>query len=247
MIRPEPTPIRRYFLLIVLVAMAMSASYLLLKGVGSKGTAERLMGEQRRAEAPAAPSEPSQEDVQRSIADRVRAHIAVPSGENPAMWTVSSADLVRQQNPVLFQDAEVGDYVLAWNDRIVVYSASKDRVIGMLMTSAPVEAPSGEADTASMAEAEERREPATIEIRNASGIAGAARRLKESVVKQGLTVTSVSDAAIRRTGTLIVDQTGGQAESEIAIVLGAASGTVVTAMPEGEPASEAGVLVLIGR
>jgi hypothetical protein len=41
--------------------------------------------------------------------------------------------------------------------------------------------------------------------------------------------------------------TGGTAAATLSTIQGATSGTVVTTLPEGEPASTAGILVLIGR
>lgn len=244
-IRPHASPMRKYILLIVLILMAISASFLLMKGFGSK----KVHVEQKQAVPEVVQvQEPAQqpEDETKSVIERVRAHIAINTAENPAMWTISSLDLVKTQNPVLFKDAELGDYVLAWKDRIVVYSSSKDRIVGMQMIE-PTQNEAESAATSTPSEESAHVAPVTIEIRNASGIAGGAKRLKAQLTDAGLTVEKIGDAAVKRTGTVIVDLTGGTAAETISAIQGTTGGTVVTEMPDGEPASTSGILVLIGR
>jgi hypothetical protein len=231
--------------MVVLIIMAVSAAYLLIKGVGQNKRETAASQAASEQVAGAASGEAATPD-QAGIPDRVRMHVEITSTDTPAMWTVSSADLVKRQDPVLFSNAEIGDYVLAWKDRVVVYSPTKDRVVGMLMI-----APEAASSTTSADSSTEIFQPATtpvsIEIRNASGIAGAAKRLKSDLMKSGLTVDKVADSQIRRTGTLIIDLTNGSAENEIAAIASSTSGTLSTSLPEGEPVTNAGILVLIGR
>ncbi len=255
-IKPASSPVRRYLLLIVLVVMAIAASYLLISRFGSKAPASAPIDTGRvQVAAP-------QPDANLSIVDRVKRHIYVTSDSQPTVWTITNLDLVKPQNPILFKDAELGDYLVAWSDKAVVYSPTKDRIVGMLMTApgkdATIEEP---VQTTSTAAAPSQTPPATttteqtvpsatavhVEIRNASGVTGAAKKLKTTLTADGLMVDKVGDAAIKRTGTIVVDLTGGSAADAVSKVASETGGTVVTAVPDGEPASTAGILVLIGR
>jgi hypothetical protein len=258
------TPVKRYLLLIVLVVMAITASYLLISGFGAKQTPKPIIDTGRPQVAE------TQANADISIVDRVKQHIVINETETPTVWTISNLDLVKPQNPVLFKDAELGDYLIAWSDLAVVYSGKKDRVVGMLMASpgkdlkgvdiadanatttqnqataqVPEQAPAAPAQAP--ADTVVPAEPTHVEIRNASGVTGAAKRLKTKLVADGLAVDGVGDAALKRDGTLVVDLTGGTAADAVSKVASETGGTVVTAVPDGEPASTSGILVLIGR
>jgi hypothetical protein len=250
------SPVRRYILLIVLVVMAITASYLLISKFGFKSTSPSPI-DTGRVQVPA-----SQPDANLTTVDRVKRLIYVTSDKQPTVWTITNLDLVKPQNPILFKDAELGDYLVAWADKAVVYSPGKDRIVGMLMTApgkdATIPEPPQATSTAAAPTPEQpasTTEPATptvptvvhVEIRNASGITGAAKKLKAKLVADGLAVDGVGDAALKRDGTIVVDLTGGSAPDAVSKVASETGGTVVTAVPDGEPASTSGILVLIGR
>ncbi len=247
-VQPDPSPVKRYLFLVVLVMMALCAAYLLIIGVGNKPP-ETVP--QEVAEAPSVPQVPATDPV--SIADRAKAHLYMNSTEQPRIWQISNIDLVKPQNQVLFKDASEGDYVLMWSDRVAVYSPNKDRIVGMLMA-----ATSGTGQTVPTATSTEptatnslptagSATPARIEIRNASGVAGEARRMKTDLGSIGLKVFKIGDSTIKRTGITIVDLSNGTQSQTVSTIQGSTSGTVVTSLPDGEPTTNAEILVLIGK
>jgi hypothetical protein len=247
-VRPDPTPVKRYLFLVILIVMALSAAYLLIQGIGSPPPTQ--VPAPQIAEKQTAP--PPQN---LSILDRVKTHITVSNTETPRIWEITNVDLVKPQSPVLFKDAKTGDYVLVWSDRAAVYAPDTDKIVGMLMAATPNMQEA--ADTAATSTATSpataalptanSTTPARIEIRNASGIAGAAKRLKTDLGSIGLSVFKIGDTPIKRTGITIVDLSNGAQAQTITTLQGSINGTVVTALPEGEPASQADVLVIIGK
>ncbi len=161
------------------------------------------------------------------------------SPEPPQIYTVSDVEVFRAQNPA-YQNAEQGDRVLIWADQTIVYSPSKNKIIAVVSTESGYSGPVADLP------AEEVTEEATVEIRNGSGVAGAAARMRNALIEQEITVLRIGDAAIRRTGTIVVDLTDGNAPKALEAAISASSGTIAS-MPLGEPASDASILIIIGQ
>jgi hypothetical protein len=247
--RFEPLPKRSgrpYLIVIIVIAMALSAAYLLIKGVNVAREPEPAP-----RQAPVEEQEARQEYLD-SIVDSVKKHIIVNEDEEPYVATIGNIDLLRQENPAFYKNASEGDKLVAWSDKAVIYSERLDKIVAVA-TALPPEL-TGSTSTAAMEEPEEEAAPeemlaedVRIEIRNGSRIAGAASRLRTTLLGEGLTISSISDAAQTYDGTRIIDLTGGQADGVIRTVSGITEGAVTSTVPEGEPASEANILVLIGR
>jgi hypothetical protein len=156
----------------------------------------------------------------------------VNQDENPQIFTVSDAGTFRAQTPQA-GPVQDGDKVISWTDKTVVYSPSEDKIIAVYPT-VPPEPPAPEAD-------------ATVEIRNASGVAGAGARLKKSLTEAGIAVSKVGDAATRQVGTMIIDLSNGAVPNALAKLAALSVGTSASALPSGEPTSDAKILILIGK
>lgn len=178
-------------------------------------------------QAPEAPSGDQEDPV-----TRVSRMIVVNPAENPQVFTVSDAAAFQAEQPQAGA-VESGDKVISWSDKTVVYSPSKDMIIAVYPTPPPVP-PTPEAD-------------ATVEIRNGSGVAGGAARMRNAMMDGGLAISRIGDAAVRRTeGTIVIDLSGGTKPNALSKTLELSGGTVGD-LPEGEPTSEASILVIIGQ
>lgn len=179
-------------------------------------------------------------------ARRVAQLMVVPA-EKPAVYTVTDSQAFQSQSGLL-GEVELGDKVLVWADLVVIYSPLKDRISGVMPGSA-LSFAGKVLDTEAPPATEGSTEPeegSTVEIRNGSGVNGAAARLRTELTAQSLTVSRVGDAATRPTGTVVVDLSGGKVPNALARVVNLTDG-VVSELPPGEPASTASVLVIIGR
>ncbi|OGL74448.1 hypothetical protein A3E39_04120 [Candidatus Uhrbacteria bacterium RIFCSPHIGHO2_12_FULL_60_25] len=228
-----PASTQRFFgqpvvILAVVAAMAVAAVYLWIT-------------QPKPPSAP--PTAETSPEVKRQVDDivaRVAELITVNPNEKPYVAMVSDIEAVRQANPVFYRDAEEGDKVLIWSDKAVIYSPSKDKLVAVVTAQASGIPTAPQSATSTMA-----AEDATIEIRNGSGVAGAAGRLRTTLTDAGLTVSKIGDARTRPEQTLVIDLSSGKAPVTVQKTLeltGGAAGTV----PDGEPGSSAGILVIIG-
>ncbi|MBD3250938.1 hypothetical protein GF380_00460, partial [Candidatus Uhrbacteria bacterium] len=121
----QPTVGRSYLVLIIVIAMGLTAAYLLIKGVSvTKSSIEQ----------PAEPQLDTKEQLEAhvdSLIDRVKRHILVNEEESPYVATISNIDLVRSRNPIFYKDAKNGDKVLIWSDKALVYSPELDKLVAV--------------------------------------------------------------------------------------------------------------------
>lgn len=173
------------------------------------------------------------------VVARVSRFIVTNPSEEPQVFAVSDPSAFAWSQPGIGQ-VQTGDKVLIWSDKMVVYSPTLDKIVAVVPTSVD-SAPSPQAAKEAPLEAS-----ATVEVRNGSGVAGAAARLKKTLTDAGLTVSGVGDAATRPSGTVVVDLSGGTVPNALAASIKAADG-FSGELPAGEPTSKASILIIIGR
>jgi len=73
----------------------------------------------------------AQQDAKGSLADiqqKLGEHtIAVP--DNAFVAQIIDINLVKQQQPELYKDARNGDYIIAFEDKVIVYDYGNDQVV----------------------------------------------------------------------------------------------------------------------
>jgi hypothetical protein len=179
-------------------------------------------------------------DTVSGLISRVSALIVVKGDETPTVYSVTDVAAFTEAWPAASAVKE-GDKVLEWSDKTVIYSPTEDKIVAVLPA---LEGGSHEeGPTVIVAES-----GVTIEIRNASGVGGAAGRLQRSLEEKGFEVARIGDARTRISegGTILIDFTNGGAPNALTLLKEAASGTVTT-LPEGEVASQEDILILIGN
>src|SRR3989344_4234027 len=208
----------------ILLTMAVSAVYLWFTQPVSDtpdSTNDRQYAENYPANTVSTPPEGLVERISRMV---------VTSQEEPQLFTITDLPEFMIEHPQAL-DLELGDKVVMWSDKTVIYSPHREKIVTIYPTLPPVP-PSPEID-------------ATVEIRNGSGIPGAAGRLKKTIQDAGLSVKLVGDAAGRYTGTVVVDLSNGTMPAALAEAV-KQSGGVIGELPSDEPTSEASILVIIG-
>lgn len=173
------------FIIAIIVLVLLSAAFLKLKNrVASP------------PDVPGAQNEAVARDVG-SLIQKVARHIVVKDSETPSVATVQDADALRSQNPIFYKDAQNGDRVLVWSDKVVLYSVTKDVLLAVLPISIPVPAPTASTSTSTTPGEEAATstvETATIEVRNGSGTTGRGRTLATQLKQEGFTVLPATDA-----------------------------------------------------
>ncbi len=178
------------------------------------------------------------EDV-KTLIHKVARHIVVKSDEAPSVATVQDPELLRKQSPVFYQDVQLGDRLLVWSDKAVLYSPTRDVI---LMVS-PLVSPSSSAT--STKETIHTEELASIEVRNGSGRSGMAKAVAEKLVNVGFRVLPPGDASTNISTTILVKSAGRefpQAIEKLKELLRAGVGE----LPQGEASTTADILVIIG-
>ncbi|HWQ99310.1 MAG TPA: LytR C-terminal domain-containing protein [Candidatus Methylomirabilis sp.] len=236
--RGAPASTQRFFgrpivVLVIVAGMAVTAAYLWI--TQPKQVAIPTAG------ATAETSPEIKKEVE-SIIDRVARHMVVNLNEQPYVANISDIESVRQANPAFYKDAEEGDKVLIWSDKAIIYSPTKDRIVAVVASLAPPSVSPSSAATTTAATLEN----VTIEVRNGSGKAGEASRMRTKLKDAGLTVSRVGDAVSRPDATIVIDLTNGQSPNALAKALEITGGSAGP-VPEHEPATNANILVIIGK
>lgn len=179
-------------------------------------------------------------DTISGLVDRVASLIVVKEDETPTVYSVHNVDEFTQAWPMATGVKE-GDKVLEWSDKTVVYSPTEGKIVAVLPALSHENTPKEEEPVVA-------EEGVTIEIRNGSGVAGAASRLQADLRGKGFTVSRIGDARTRIStgGSIVVDLTNGGTPNALKLLTEAMGGTVAP-LPEGEPTSDEDFLIIIGN
>lgn len=182
-----------------------------------------------------------------AVIDRVRELVAVSTEEMPTVATVQDISVLRPQNPMLYRDAQNGDKLLVWSDKVVVFSAAKDRVLVAMPINIGPETSQTAPSDARVAAASAVEEPRiTIEVRNGTPTPGVARTLSEKLKSDGFQMLAPGDANNKTyTSTVIYNATGKTIPKTLEKLVAETGGTVVNTLP-GEGASKADLLIIVG-
>lgn len=156
------------------------------------------------AAAPAATE--NQVNVQALVGKLASKNVPVKADEIPVVAQIKDVISLRTANPTFYREAQNGDLIYIWSDRVVLFSVSKDRVLQLapLIADAnqqaidpkniPVVLTPGE----TLAE-----EDATVEIRNGSGRANGAQAVRTQLIGAKLETLAPTDTTGTQT-TLIM-------------------------------------------
>ncbi|MEA3357656.1 MAG: hypothetical protein U9Q67_04440, partial [Patescibacteria group bacterium] len=170
------------------------------------------------------------------VKEKVGKHFQLPD-EEPTLATVMDAEALRDENPEFYRNATNGDKLLIYTTMAILYNPTDDIIVNV----APV-----------------IREPAmdtsgtkmNVELRN-----GTADEVNWSDYETSIAQVMGDNYEIAATdsasaddylGTVIYDLSGTKA-TEVAQLAEVLSGSVGEALPEGESASDADVVIIIGR
>jgi hypothetical protein len=134
-----------------------------------------------------------------SLIARVGSLIMINANEEPTIATVQDAESLRKSNPTFYKDAEIGDRLLVWSDKAVLYSTRLDKLLavmpimnsqagitGQSATSTPSTISSATSSTVAS-------EKAVIEVRNGTKTPGLARSMSSLLKAEGLKIGVVGD------------------------------------------------------
>ncbi len=161
--------------------------------------------------------------------------VVIGDTEPPAVASVTDVDLLRQQSPLFYREAENGDRLLIWRDKIVLYSTTRNRVLAVQ----PVD------DDIVPTETEASEEQPTLLVRNGSGRPGFAADITDRLAAEGFQMQEPGNAAQAYQATLIVVAEGKSFPQSVAR-LREMLGAEIAVLPAEESATDADILILLG-
>ena len=174
-----------------------------------------------------------------TLNERLSRHIVLPEGEQSKVEIVQDVEDFKKNNPA-FQNVSSGDIRITFANLDLVYSPGRDVLIGVSSSAGKSEKVAG----ASVQEKSESQGPISLEIRNGSGVAGAAGKTASRYTDPKVyTVLKVGNAGQIYTGNVVVNLKGKNVialESEFQT-------QAVSALPSGESSSDADVVVILGK
>jgi hypothetical protein len=183
--------------------------------------------------------------------------IILPPNQAPQIARIETPEaLAEVQAQPFFQSTQLGDSLVVYPDRVIVYRPSTEKVVTMGVispeksaelfnteTSAPVVAGISAVAVAPTATAPVAN--ITVEIRNGTGTAGLAKKYADQVIKNvpGATVPVTGNAANKNYAKTVIVNTKGIAVPQLETDMG---GVAVKELPVGEAVSTADIVIILG-
>ncbi len=194
-----------------------------------------------------------------TLVDRVGRHILVNANESPTVATIQDAEMLRAKEPRLYKDAQIGDRLLVWSDKIILYSESRDLVLAVLNLTAPSMVQNQDAVMASSTQTQivstasstaaiknTIEEKASVEVLNGTKTAGLAGALVKKLKASGFTVLSPRDTLKKDyPKTLVIHSSSNSFPQTTERLLKNVQGQLAS-WPEGEVLGGGDIVVIIG-
>lgn len=195
-------------------------------------------------------------DNPQALVQAISKHIAVNLQESPSIATVQKPDVLRSQNAFFYRDAQEGDRVVVWTDKVVLYSPSKDRLLSVLPVTAAqvppqatmVIAPSPvSSPLAADAEKVSKVGQVTIDVRNGTGRSGLGSVAAQKLKQAGYTVLSPMDAHGVQSKTVLYKSMNADLDKIMMEIRALVPSQIVTELPKGETAAKGDIVIILGQ
>jgi hypothetical protein len=203
-LEPHKQAPKSFFLITVIAIIVIVAVVVLTKTLVSKNKPaqyndqNQVNQQQQQQQLPVY----SENDLEKLV-DRVGQLIEINRSEQPTIATVQDAELLRSSQPDFYKEAEVGDRLLVWSDKAVLYSTTRDKLLSVMLISNQNGAMEGQVtdlsgDTTTTQEtlpdSTIESEKAVITVLNGTQTAGLAGKMRTKLTNSSLTVASIGDA-----------------------------------------------------
>lgn len=227
---PRPFPFVALWMVVGLVLVAVVLSW------GKWGG--------RMREAPATPQETSEVELG-NIVDRVASHILINRDEEPTIATVQDPEALRLKDPVFYKDADVGDRLLIWSDKAVLYSEADDVILSVM----PVTfTPPADQATSTNAEMRQGIDSIAIEVRNGTRTPGVGKTMGDELTAKGWEVLKPRDAIVKGYEKTIVAVKNVNASTTkfVQMLANDIDAEIVDNFPSAETGVNGDILVIVG-
>jgi len=178
----------------------------------------------------------------RALVAKVAAHLPVKQDESPTIATIQNADALRVQNPTFYKDAQIGDKLLIWSDKAILYSPTSDTVYAVMPISLPANMngqPTATSSTVPISSIQ-------VEVRNGSGVTGLGKTAETKIKAAGFGVLPATAAKSKTPYPSSFIVTDGTVPNAAIVQLQQLTNASVTALPAVEGPMKSHVLVIVG-
>lgn len=194
--------------------------------------------------------------VQAVIA-RVGKFMVIPSDEKPSVAILHGVKELAAQQP-FYRDAKEGDILVVYSSRAIIFDAKANKLVSVspiqqnTATPVPTAIASGSAQPSLSPTASGSAvlpEKVTVEVRNGTSTSGLAGKTASDLDAKfdWITKPTTGDAKALYKTTTVVDLSGGKKPGAVAALEKYFSVKAVTALPTGEAASKADILIIVGK
>lgn len=131
------------------------------------------------------------------VVDKVSSILFSQSNERPLVVTIVNIDELQDKDPVFYKEAQNGDKILIWSEKIALYSSAADKLIAVLPRALWDQQNTEAATSSQPVKPLTVEEKATITVRNGTTDTGTAQKIADLLVQSGLNVTKIGDAKSR--------------------------------------------------
>jgi len=175
-----------------------------------------------------------------TLLERARRHMVLPEDQEPSMVTIEDAEGLKNLQPI-YSEVKNGDKLITFKEVQLVYDPIADIVVLVRPLSTPVSAAGAEAEAAII----NPKGPISLDIRNGAGVAGLAQRTADALgTETSYNIYTVGNAAKTNHATTIIVNLK---DKDISNLEERFNVTAITALPLGETASSADVVIILGQ
>lgn len=190
----------------------------------------------------------NQQNVVDLVMKLVNVGAPIKQEEVPVVAKIKDISSLKQANPSFYKDAENGDLIYIWSDRVVLFSQSQNKVLQYVplipeagQQVSPTNLPPLFTQGASI-----EAEGAQIEIRNASGRTSAGRELETTLKAEKLKVLDPKNVTTKVPKTLIIPTVNKPMGRSLEAIVKATGGQLTP--PTSQYAPYAGdILIVVGE
>jgi hypothetical protein len=182
---------------------------------------------------------------------KVSHHILVNANETPTIATVQDPDMLRDRDPIFYKDAQVGDRLLIYSDKAILYSEARDLILAVLpayVAQRSTQPPTNTTTSTSSATTTSQipQEMAKIEVRNGTRTAGLARILADKLKALGLDVITSRDANVKNYQNTIISVMSDKPFPNTVKVLSDLLHAPIVPLPASEKNVKGDIVIIIG-
>lgn len=247
-VEPHKNASKPFFLIIIVAIILIAAVVVLVQYFINGG---------KKANTPNNSSQIEQTSQKQPISDlkdlkkRVGQLIEINNDEEPTIATVNDPEILKQSQPDFYKNAEIGDRLLVWSDKAVLYSTKKDKLLSVMLINN--KATEQEIATTTDVINEEETIETTIEdedpkitVLNGTRIAGLASRMRTELIGNDIPVNQIGDANLKTYATTTIIKL---TEKEMPATLEALQDTLdaeLSDISEGERGLQGDYVVIVG-